>query len=272
MSCRGNGICRCLIQYDDGTVLPGSGSSNDPYIIPKPPFSCIVGPDGSILEPNAAGCVRLPQIVTCILTSEGELITPDEDGCITIPSSDCIRSFFIEDEVNGRILVSDNSTVTFALDPTFTRDKIEIVGETVFFPRLKTEEFRRSNVQVQIPANGRAVVGQVDLSHLSPTQFFIQSIVDIEQVTGATAPNPNEYIQFDVCLDGGSQGTILLSEGYRWYPNMGNGYRQVNGLAAPYATTGTSPDIYDLVIKNIDSSTTNRQIEASAFVVTTERI
>ena len=149
--CPQNGRCNCHHIYDDGSPVPGSGVSDDPYVFESPKVKEIRRPDGGEITLGSSGCLTLDDFIeSVIIETNDTVIFPDESGKLTLPEQG-LTELLITDHTGASLTISKGDSVFFGTDGDASTDYViqgyeqpTINGNSIVFPQLKSTRFQGS--------------------------------------------------------------------------------------------------------------------------------
>lgn len=240
--------CRCFHIYADGSVVPGSGAAEDPYVHESIVADCIIhGNTGDQIPPDSDRCAVLPLGIRCIIQNGQEVDIVDGCAQVNVPITD---AFFRGEELPDNAPsppqypeeILENTDIKFFPDadlvpgtPTiYEADNVtHHPNSTLRFPGLYTgERDRNSGIlinqtaltafpsQVIIPGSSKArnVTATLD--------FGIGSFAGTGSPAQAGIATPGQQLDMEIFLTirpqfGGGAGTIVGGPYYiSWSPHI----------------------------------------------------
>lgn len=278
--CRKSGRCSCIHLYDDYTPVPGSGTSDDPYIHERPAVKCITRKNGTAIDYNATtGCFILPRHVT-ELVIDGRAYAPDLNGRVTLPSNLNIHlsAFKIRDPNSNVLDVTEGTLVNFIMDGDPTVGVVGneypvISGSSVVFPQMKVREIREDFNQTLIGTNSAGGISlnvtdgaTVNLAELNfgrqkLTQYTLHLSLAIQENDASIAPGNGEYVIFkpEIVPDVTATGLSTIGElpALVWAPDNGYGHKRYSLSIGIVTSTAQSVSTAELKLTKLLSANLN---------------
>lgn len=235
--------CNCVIVYDNGSPVAGSGTPTDPYVIEVTRINTINDYNGTLIVPDSAGAVTLPLYTKCLKDELGNSIAINSTtGCATITATG-MTSFNILDSFNISHTIGNASIVKMTIQGDLAVNSGNPIagegvqwvgaGNVLVLPAMTVRAQETTTATALTLTNG-AVTNLAAIDIGSPTNFrknkTAHVVASIIQSSAALTPVLGEQLQFEIALVRLSNPTqkIIVGKGF-WSPNYATGYQNYSG-------------------------------------------
>lgn len=218
--CAQNGRCNCHHIYDDGSPVPGSGVSDDPYVFESIAIQEVRRSNGAQILVGSNGCATIEDFIQSILIeTDNSVIFPDESGVLMLPEQG-LTELLITDYSGATLNVSKGDTIFFGTDGDNSTDYViqgyeqpTIVGSSIIFPQLKSTRYQGTGTLLSVGQTKADLPTTFDLfthnvARTKTTAFLYSGQVKIEADRDVVL-NQDDYLAFSLQIFGEGGFTVV---------------------------------------------------------------